>query len=76
MLPLVILVGFVVGRWWIVPAAGVVWAGLLLEQDVIGAANVPAAVGLAVANAAAGVAAGLVARWPFRCAVVRKRWAR
>jgi hypothetical protein len=72
-LPVVVLAGFIVGRWWIVPVAGVAWAGLLLEQGVVGAADVPGAFALAIANAAVGVAAGLVARWPLRHSGLRRR---
>jgi len=55
-IPTILLPSLAIGRWWVIPAAAVVWAALLLATGVIGLADVPAAGGLAAANAAVGVA--------------------
>ncbi len=48
MIPTLLLAGLVVGRWWFVPIAGVVWA-VLVDASV-------AAFALGAANTAVGVA--------------------
>ena len=53
MIPTLLLAGLIVGRWWFVFVAGVVWAALVHVDAVafgVGAAN--AAVGVAVHRAA------------------------
>jgi len=57
MIPTVLLPSFVVGRWWAVGAAALVWTVLLLATGTIGAGGIPTAAALAAANAAVGVAA-------------------
>jgi hypothetical protein len=61
-----ILVGLVIGRWWVVPTAGVTWAALLLYQGTINVGDVPVAFVLAVANAAVGVGAHQIVLWSAR----------
>ena len=56
MIPTVLLLGLLVGRWWVVPAAGVIWVALLAMFGDLGLDDVPLAAGLAMANAAVGVA--------------------
>jgi hypothetical protein len=36
-----LLPSFIIGRWWIIPAAAVIWVVLLLATDTIGAAEIP-----------------------------------
>jgi hypothetical protein len=55
-IPSILLPSVVIGRWWVIPAAAVFWAVLLLSTGIIGVADVPTAAGLAAANAAVGVA--------------------
>jgi hypothetical protein len=56
-IPVLILFGLVVGRWWrtalVVGALG--WAALLLTNGVIGLADVPGAMLFGLANTAVGV---------------------
>jgi hypothetical protein len=54
-IPTVILVGLVVGRWWLPPAAAVVWVALLLATGAGSVADVPVAVAFALVNAGLGV---------------------
>lgn len=54
-----LLVGLVVGRWWVIPLGGVVWGALVVFAVSIAPADVP----LAAAFGAANVAVGVVARW-------------
>ena len=58
MIPTMILLGLVLGRWWwaALIAAGVGWPALLLGSDLIGPGQVPEATALALLNAAVGVA--------------------
>lgn len=57
MIPTLIAVGLVFGRWWKATLViGVVaWVVALLTTDVIGWRSVPAAAGLALVNTAVGV---------------------
>jgi hypothetical protein len=55
-IPTVLVVGIVIGRWWAVPAAGLIWLSLLAATSSLGVSEVPIAVALAMANAAVGVA--------------------
>jgi hypothetical protein len=54
-IPTVLLIGIVVGRWWFVPVAGVAWVVLLLGANGLDLVDTPIAAGLAMANAAVGV---------------------
>jgi hypothetical protein len=54
-IPTLLLVGVVIGRWWAVPASAFVWVGLLLATNTIAGDTLLAAAGLAAANALAGV---------------------
>ncbi len=54
-IPTVILIGLVVGRWWVLPFAATGWAALLLIQGTLGVGEIPAAGALGLANAAVGV---------------------
>src|SRR5262245_52575578 len=57
LIPSLILAGFVVGRWWIVPVAMVVWPALMIGTGVDSGIHVIAAGSLiAVPNVALGVA--------------------
>jgi len=66
MIPTVLIAGLAVGRWWLLPVAGLAWAVLLLATGVIGLVDIPAAAGFALANAAVGVAVHKTVAWPFR----------
>jgi hypothetical protein len=54
-IPTLLLVGVVVGRWWVVPASALVWVALLLATGTVDSGGVLAAAGLAAANAVVGV---------------------
>jgi hypothetical protein len=56
MIPTILLPSFVIGRWWTIPIAALLWTVLLLATGTIGAADIPASAGFAAANAAVGVA--------------------
>ena len=56
MIPTILLPALVIGRWWTVPAAAVVWVTVLLATGTIGAGAIPAAAAFAAANAVVGVA--------------------
>ncbi len=59
MIPTLIILGLVFGRWlWIIPAAGMGWCLVLLEQGSVGITDLAllGGFGLGVANAAVGVA--------------------
>jgi hypothetical protein len=66
MIPTILVVGLAVGRWWLLPVTAVAWVVLLLATGVIGLADIPAAAGVALANAAVGVAVHKTVVWPFR----------
>ncbi len=57
MIPTMIVVGLVLGRWWwlALVVAGLGWPALLWIQDIIDSGQIVAAGLLAVANAAVGV---------------------
>lgn len=58
MVPLLILVGLIVGRWWVLPLVAVIWPAILIGRD-LGTGLHFAVVGtaFAVANTAVGVLA-------------------
>lgn len=56
MIPTAIIVGLVIGRWWAVPLASVLWLVLLAAGDSCLPGCGPGAAGLAALNALAGVA--------------------
>jgi hypothetical protein len=57
MIPTVIVVGLVVGRWWVLAVAAVGWVVLLAATGITGdAGSLAVGAGLAVANAGVGVA--------------------
>jgi Flp pilus assembly protein protease CpaA len=55
-IPTILLPSVLIGRWWTIPAAAVLWTVLLLATGTIGAADIPLTAGLGAANAAVGVA--------------------
>jgi hypothetical protein len=55
-IPTVFLAGALIGRWWFVPTAGLVWVVLLVSVNDLGLSAAPFAAGFAMANAAVGVA--------------------
>jgi hypothetical protein len=57
MIPTMIVVGLVLGRWWwlALAVAGVGWPAVLWSQGIIDSGQVAGAALLAVANAAVGV---------------------
>jgi Flp pilus assembly protein protease CpaA len=65
-IPTILLPSFLVGRWWTIPIAAVLWTVLLLATGTIGAADIPLAAGLGAANAAVGVAVHQALRSLFR----------
>jgi hypothetical protein len=58
-IPTMLLVGLVIGRWWVIPLGGVAWAVLVVLAVSIAPGDVP----LAAALGAANVALGVVLRW-------------
>jgi Flp pilus assembly protein protease CpaA len=65
-IPTILLPSFLIGRWWTIPIAAVLWTVLLLATGTIGAADIPLAAGLGAANAAVGVAVHQALRGLFR----------
>jgi len=55
MIPTMLLVGLVVGRWWVIPLGALGWAVLLLATGPLGAGEILAAGVLGAANTAIGV---------------------
>jgi hypothetical protein len=55
-IPTVLALGLLVGRWWLVPVAGLAWVLLVALTSALGIGDVPVAAALAMANAAVGVA--------------------
>ncbi len=67
MIPVLLLVGLLAGRWYVVALAAVAWPLILgLDGTVAGSANYIGAAGLAAVNTAAGVAAHKLLVWPVR----------
>jgi Flp pilus assembly protein protease CpaA len=64
-IPTILLPSFLIGRWWTIPIAAVLWTVLLLATGTIGAADIPLAAGLGAANAAVGVVVHQVLRSLF-----------
>jgi hypothetical protein len=57
MIPIALVLGLAVGRWWIVVVAAVGWAAALVASGVIGIEDAAiGAAGLAAADAAVGAA--------------------
>jgi hypothetical protein len=54
-IPTVIVLGLIVGRWWLLPVAALAWSALLLATGTIELAETPAAGALALTNCAVGV---------------------
>jgi hypothetical protein len=55
-IPTLLVVGLLLGRWWLVPIAAIAWVVLLALTNDLGVGEAPAAAVLATANAAVGVA--------------------
>lgn len=71
-----LLAGLVVGRWWLVAVAAVLWPVVLIAGDVGSASNAALALGgalLGAANTAVGVAVRRTAVVLFRA--LRRFWA-
>lgn len=68
MIPTMIVLGLVLGRWWraALVAALIGWPTLLLATDIIVPNQIPAAALLALLNAAVGVAVAQVALRVYR----------
>ncbi len=62
MIPLALLLGLAIGRWWIVPVASVAWALLVSIDGSCDLGCSPGALGLAAVNSAVGVLAHLAVR--------------
>ncbi len=60
MIPTMILLGLVLGRWWrtALVVAAISWPILLLSGGIISVAQVPVSAGLAIINAGVGVLVG------------------
>ena len=57
MIPIAIVVGLAIGRWWALAVAAIGWAGLLVAMGVTGFAEaITLGAFLALVNAAIGVA--------------------
>ena len=65
-IPIAILVGALIGRWWVVPATGLAWVVLLVAVGDLAASDVPVAALLAMANAAVGVVCHKLVALPLR----------
>jgi hypothetical protein len=65
-IPTILLPSLVIGRWWTIPIAAILWTVLLLATGTIGAADIPLTAGFGAANAAVGVAAHQAVRLVFR----------
>jgi hypothetical protein len=65
-IPTILLPSILVGRWWTIPAAAVLWTVLLLATGTIGVVDIPLTAGLGAANAAVGVAVHQALRSLFR----------
>ncbi len=65
MIPTVLIVGLLVGRWWYVPFAATSWAAVVwIEGSVTDAGGFFAAAGLALVNALVAVTIRqLLSRW-------------
>ncbi len=57
MVPIALLVGLVVGRWWAIPAIGLGWAAVVGALGECDLGCIPAAAALGAANGAIGVVA-------------------
>lgn len=57
MIPIALLAGLVVGRWWAIPAIGLGWAAVVGAFGECGAGCIPVAAALGAANGAIGVVA-------------------
>jgi len=74
MVPTLMLVGLVLGRWWrtTLVAATLGWPILLLADGLIEPGwNIAAAAGLSAANTAAGIVVHQAIRWAVRRATTR-----
>jgi hypothetical protein len=65
-IPTILIPSFLVGRWWTIPVAAILWTVLLLVTSTIGVADIPAAAGFAAANATVGVVVHQALRTLFR----------
>ncbi len=65
MIPTVLVLGLLIGRWWYVPPAAVAWAAVLyIEGTISGPGGILGATGMALVNAFAAVAVRqLLSRW-------------
>ena len=55
MIPTVIVLGLIVGRWRLLPIAALAWSALLLVDGIVNLAGVPGAAAVAFLNCAVGV---------------------
>lgn len=62
MIPLALVLGLAVGRWWIVPVASIGWGLLLLVDGSCDLGCSPGALALAAINATVGVLAHVAVR--------------
>lgn len=76
MIPTMLLVGLVVGRWWAMPLGGVCWAMLVVLAVSIAPSDVPLVAALGAANAAVGVLVRWAVVWVARLVVRVTRLAR
>lgn len=75
-IPTMLLVGLVVGRWWAIPLGGVAWALLVAFAASLASGDIPLAAALGAVNVAVGVLARWAAVWTARRAVRLVRLAR
>lgn len=64
-IPTMLLVGLVVGRFWAIPLGAVAWGVLLVATGVAGIGDVPFGLLLGAANVAVGVLAHRLIAWPL-----------
>ena len=66
MIPVLLLIGLLAGRWYVAALAGLAWPLLLALDDIIAPDDFIGAAALAVANTAVGVAVHKLVAWALR----------
>jgi hypothetical protein len=63
MIPIALLPGVLIGRWWFVPVAAAAWVALIVAVNGVDLAGTPIAAGLAMAKLSW---ASPAANWPLK----------
>jgi hypothetical protein len=72
-IPVLLIVGLLCGRWSVVAVATIAWPLVLLVDGACSFGCAPAAAALAAANAAVGVVTHKAVVWPLRLAIAAWR---